>query len=704
MPISRLTQACSSLLAGVALLACGATMANAAPSCAEGPQTVGGVIVGTPCDDTIHAPRGISAVYGEGGNDSLYGGRGNDSLYGGEGGDRLYGGIGDDHVRGGAGDDLLSGGFGADSVDGEAGSDFVRGDATIDKIFDSGPAGDTDTLSYATGATPGFPNSGDLGYSGFPSGAAGRGVYVDLTQGFANNGLAPAGGGVDLELEGADFERLIGTPFADLLVGTADGEAIYGGGGADVILGEGGADQLYGGAEGDSCSGAPAASVQCETSGSTVQPRDPGAIAVGLMAPAGIGPPALYLGGSSGDDEVSAVYSQGSVTFELGAGSVGGFDPAQAVQGECTLPSSEKAVCPVAAAPDSIVVAGLAGGDSLSTSGFPESTSVILLGGDGGDALTSGATEDAVVDGPGDDVSSAGAGDDALPNNSGADHLHAGAGDDLFVSNAVCEGDLLDAGEGVDNANWANFGSAVSLDLGNGLAGLVGASGQPACASGAPTSLSALEDLEGSNLDDVLVGDAGSNQLLGRPGHDSYFAAAGNDSILANSGDSDTAIDCGEGFDTAQIDIPTHTATEDFQDPAPVGCEAIHESAPNSFRPPDTPPGPEEEPPPVPPPPPGQSFLQASSDTTPPRTYALHRPPRTLFIAGRRRTVAFAFASSEAGSSFRCRLDRAPFRPCRSPRRYRLTIGAHVVRIFAVDAAGNRDRSPLVLRLRLRRR
>src|SRR5436190_7187506 len=140
MPIARVTKACSSLLAGVALLACSATTASAAPSCAEGPQAVGSVIFGTPCDDTIHAPRGISAVYGEGGNDSLYGGRGNDSLYGGEGGDRLYGGIGDDRVRGGPGGDLASGGFGAVSVDGEAGSVFVRGDATIDKIFDSGPA------------------------------------------------------------------------------------------------------------------------------------------------------------------------------------------------------------------------------------------------------------------------------------------------------------------------------------------------------------------------------------------------------------------------------------------------------------------------------------------------------------------------------------------------------------------------------------
>src|SRR5690349_19233968 len=164
---------------------------TAAPSCAEGPETVGTTIVGTPCDDVIRLPRGVTTVLGEGGNDLLYGQRGNDSLFGGEGADRLYGGVGDDRLRGGPGDDRLFGGFGADSLDGEAGNDLARGDATIDAIGDSG--GGTDTLSFATGATPGFPNSGAFfDDAGFPAGAAGRGVYVDLGEGFANNGLAPS--------------------------------------------------------------------------------------------------------------------------------------------------------------------------------------------------------------------------------------------------------------------------------------------------------------------------------------------------------------------------------------------------------------------------------------------------------------------------------------------------------------------------------
>lgn len=692
MPTIRAHEAVFASLVVIAALICCTTSASAAPSCAEGPQVVGDTIVGTPCDDTIHAPRGITAVFGEGGDDSLFGGRGNESLFGGEGNDRLYGGIGDDRVRGGSGDDLLSGGFGADSLDGEAGSDFDRGDATVDRLVDTGPAGDSDTLSFATGVTPGFPNPGDFGYEGFPEGAVGRGVFIELGQDFANDGLAPSGGGVDEPLEPASnfesFETVIGTPFSDLIVGGTGDETIYGGGGADVLRGAGGKDQVFGGAEGDYCEGENTSGCEFGGADHKVAPRASAAIAVGLMAPQQASTPDIYLTGSSADDEVSASFAAGAVSFELGAGSKAGFDAGEAAAGGCNPPSAGKVVCPVSGTPDALLVAGLAGEDSLSVDGFPETTSPILLGGEGADALIGAATEDAAIDGAGADTVDAGGGDDAVPNNPGEDDLLAGPGDDLFISNAVCEGDVLDGGEGTDNANWANFGSAVALDLGAGKAGLIGPGGAPACASGQPTALTRLEDLEGSSLGDSLTGDSGPNQLLGRPGADAYHAAAGNDSILANSGDSDAVIDCGEGFDTAQIDIPTG----EYADPAPIECEAIHERPPNSFRPPDTPP--EEE---VVPPPPAR-------DRTPPATRILHRPTATVFTRSRRRTVAVSFASSEAGSTFRCRLDRGAYKPCRSPRRYTVGLGRHTVRVFGVDAAGNRDPSPAVIRFRARRR
>lgn len=681
---------------------------QAAPSCEAGPETVGTTIIGTPCDDVIRLPRTVTTVLGEGGNDRLYGQRGNDSLFGGEGADRLYGGIGDDRLRGGPGDDLLSGGFGGDSLDGEEGNDLARGDATIDAIDDAG--GNQDTLSFATGVTPGFPNSGPFfTNAGFPAGAEGRGVYVDLGQNFANNGLAPSGGGVDepldatTEIDLADFEIVIGTPFPDYIVGTADPETFFGGGGGDVIDGKGGGDVAHGGADGDGCIGV--AVEDCEFSTAQVGPRGAGAIAVGVMAPETGTAPGLYLTGSNQDDHVTVSYVEnaatldpddGVATFSLADDSVGNFEAGTA--GGCAPPSGSKIDCSVPEPPDSILLAGLDGNDILAAPGLPETTSVVLLGNGDGDDLIGGETEDALIDGAGDDVAAAGGRDDALPNNGGADQLDAGPGEDLFVSNAVCDGDILDGGLDRDNANWANFGTGVAIDMGAETAGLIGSQGQPSCASAAQlTTLQGLEDIEGTNKGDNLTGDSGPNQLLGRAGSDNYLAGAGNDHLLANSGDSDPLIDCGEGFDTALIDFAS-AAT----DGPPVDCESVEERVPNSFRPPDTPTDPEPEQTASAPVVPPRVSKPPRRDRTPPATSLRRHPQALLFTSAKRRLVTFAFAASEPGARFRCRLDRRPFRPCRSPRAYRVAVGRHTFRVFATDAAGNPDSSPALFRFRVR--
>lgn len=673
----------------------------AAPSCAEGPETVGTTIIGTPCADVIRLPRDVTTVFGEGGDDVLYGQRGNDSLFGGEGNDRLYGGVGDDRLRGGPGDDRLSGGFGADSLDGEEGNDFDRGDATIDFIGDSG--GGTDTLSFATGVTPGFPNEGSFFTdAGFPSGAEGRGVYVDLGEDFANDGQAPSGGGFDEPLEPAtdfsNFETVIGTPFPDYIVGTSGAETFYGGGGADLIDGGGGGDVAHGGADEDGCVNV--ATEDCEFSTEKIKLRDPGAIAVGVMAQGGPGGPAVYLTGSDRNDRVTASYASGAVTFTLGAGSEGQFDAAEAASGGCSAPSGGSVSCPAPETPDSILLAGLAGDDVLSAPGLPEAVSVVVLGNEGDDSLTGGETEDALVDGAGDDIVNAAGRDDALPNNGGADQLHAGAGEDLFISNAVCDGDLLDGGGDRDNANWANFKSGVTIDMAQHVAGLIGPQGEARCNSTDElTSLQAIEDIEATNGADNLIGDDGPNQLLGRDGPDNFFAGAGNDLLLVNSGDPDGAVDCGEGFDTALIDFAP------IVDGPPVGCESVEERAPNSFRPPDTPPDPEPEPPITKPPPsprPARPPKPPNPDRTPPATRMRHHPAALLFASGSRRRVSFAFAASEPGASFHCKLDGQPWRICRSPRAYLVPPGRHVFRVFAIDLAGNRDRSPATFGFRVR--
>jgi len=696
---------------------------GAAPSCAEGPETVGTTIIGTPCADVIRLPRTVTTVLGEGGDDRLFGQRGNDSLFGGEGADRLYGGIGDDQLRGGPGGDRLSGGFGGDSLDGEGGNDLDRGDATIDAIGDSG--GGQDTLSFATGATPGFPNSGSFFTdAGFPDGAEGRGVYVDLGQDFANNGLAPSGGGVDEPLEPAedfsDFEIVIGTPFPDYIVGTDEAEIFYGGGGGDLIDGKGGGDVAHGGADGDGCVGV--AVEDCEFSDAEIGLRGAGAIAAGVMAPETGTAPGLYLVGSNKVDRVAASYApnagtpdpdDGVATFSLLGGSVGQFDAGSSAAGGCGPPSGSTIACALPEPPDSILLAGLEGEDILRAPAMPEAVSVVLLGNEGGDDLSGGDTEDALIDGAGNDKAAGGGRDDALPNNGGTDQLDAGSGEDLFVSNAVCDGDVLDGGPDRDNANWANFGTGVAIDMEAEAAGLIGTEGEAHCTTAAQlTTLRGIEDIEGTNKGDNLTGDSESNQLLGRAGSDNYLAGAGNDHLLVNSGDSDPIVDCGEGFDTALIDF---AATQ--SDGPPVDCESVEERTPNSFRPPDTPPEPEPEPEPNPepepeseppvspqvtPPPVSGPMPPTRRDRTPPATSIRRHPRALLFITGKRRLVVFVFGASEQGTRFRCRLDNQPFRPCRSPRGYRVAPGRHAFHVLAIDASGNRDPSPALFRFRVR--
>ncbi len=419
----------------------------------------------------------------------------------------------------------------------------------------------------------------------------------------------------------------------------------------------------------------------------------------------------LYLTGRNGNDTVTAAYLPGSpatVTFTLEGTSIGSFDTSVASEGGCGTPTSTQLVCALATPLDSIVLAGMGGDDSLKAVNFPSATTVVVLGGDGDDALAGGVeSEDVLVDGPdgGGDVLTAFGGDDALLHNDGADQLFGGDGNDLFLSVSVCDRQTLKGEAGRDNASWARLkAAAAGANLGTGKAGGPGVGGTPACSGGSSDldSLQEIEDLEGSEAGDTFYGDAGPNQLLGHKGPDTYSAAAGNDTILANSGfpdpDSDPFIDCGDDVDRVLIDHPQYGL-----DATPVNCEAVLEADPNNFQLlPDFP---------IPTPPPQGTFPVSPTpparpvrDRKPPRTQLLSHPRALLTTTKTWRRVVFRFASSESGSSFRCKLDHRPFRPCASPRAYLLSHGRHAVRIVAVDRSGNVDPTPVLFRLRVQAR
>jgi hypothetical protein len=78
-------------------------------------------------------------------------------------------------------------------------------------------------------------------------------------------------------------------------------------------------------------------------------------------------------------------------------------------------------------------------------------------------------------------------------------------------------------------------------------------------------------------------------------------------------------------------------------------------------------------------------------DTTPPDTSIVSGPAATTSST----SASFAFASTESGSSFECKLDSGAFAACSSPKSYTgLAEGAHSFSVRARDGAGNLDPTP----------
>ena len=177
----------------------------------------------------------------------------------------------------------------------------------------------------------------------------------------------------------------------------------------------------------------------------------------------------------------------------------------------------------------------------------------VLFGNGGDDRIRGGAMEDILDGGAGDDVLNGGADDDTLYGREGEDELKGGAGDDTLIGGAgadILEGgtgaDSLTGGEGADTASYRRSEEGVTIDL-SGVKdgdGFITASGGKADGD----RLKEIENLIGSDQDDILTGDDMDNMFTGGAGADTINGGEGSDTasyegsnfrVVVNLSDSD---------------------------------------------------------------------------------------------------------------------------------------------------------------------
>jgi hypothetical protein len=236
---------------------------------------------------------------------------------------------------------------------------------------------------------------------------------------------------------------------------------------------------------------------------------------------------------------------------------------------------------------------------------------------------------------------------------------------------------------------------AVAIDMRSGSAGLIG----PVNAAAVPKRAAAdrprsVRGHRGTSLGDILLGDSGPTSCWEGPVTTPTARRRRRLDPRQLGQTPIRLIDCGEGFDTAQIDFPT-TPRPRLRDAAPVAnCEESRNAPPNSFRPPKTPPirtraaG-------------GATLPSAPAvstrrpaDRIAPEPRSSTHPARSCLHRAEAAPGRLRLRLQRARATFRCKLDgarsTAAARPAPTRFRRRGTPSASV----AIDGAGNRDRLP----------
>jgi hypothetical protein len=198
-----------------------------------------------------------------------------------------------------------------------------------------------------------------------------------------------------------------------------------------------------------------------------------------------------------------------------------------------------------------------------------------------------------------------------------------------------------------------------------------------AAPQGGPSSCGSQLSSGGFNLDEDGSCDLSqSSDLVAKAGLDSNLEFAGGPTpthgLLANS----AAIDRGKSFGSS-VDQRGLPRPSDF--PAISNSEGGDGSDIGAFELQ------------VPAPGPGPVLVtEVPADRQPPNTRIVKGPARDSY----EREAKFRFASTEAQSSFQCKVDKGRWKGCRNPYKRTVKPGKHVFKVRAIDRFGNVDPTP----------
>jgi Ca2+-binding RTX toxin-like protein len=611
--------------------------------------------------------------------------------------ENLTGGTGNDTLVSDSANNVLDGGSGTDTVSFAGNSSGVNANLATGMSTGDG----TDTLTAIESLTGG---TGDDTLVSSPQNnvlAGGDGndtvSFEAATSGVMATMTSATGDGSD-SLSG--IENLTGSAFADTLAGDATANTLIGNDGNDTIQGNDDADHVLGGAGVDNLRGGAGNDVIDGGSGNDTNLGGGTGVING-------GPGNDTLTGGSGDDALEG--GDGNDALDGGQGAdlldgeggsdTAGFSDSSSVTANLVVGTG---VDNVTNETDTLLgienLEGTSGADTLTGNNAANT----LNGNDGGDTLTGGL---------GQDVVNGGAGDDTLNLRDGAADLGDCGGGTADLANVDTGNiDTADNCEKVDidgspvvtiltgpldptptKNNQPTF-TFESNEAGSTFQCRIGSGTDPgtptACDSGSFTP-PALTD--GSYTFKVSATDVGG--ATGSEATRSFTVDTTAPAVTIDSGPSGTTTHTTSTFTFSSTD-GTATFTCAIDAVSPAACSGPGQShtasvsqGSHTFR--------------------VTATDAAGNSTTASRSFTVDSvgPETTITSVAVKRAkhkATFGFASSEAGSTFLCKIDSGAFASCSSPKTYRhLTTGKHRFQVEAIDAAGNVDATPATKSFRI---